>query len=258
MVRGPWSVVRGPWLSRGAGVTRRIGLDCIRDAALAETGGQGADWLLLAHRVRRTTPQEHLVFLPVRSLPSVASVFHTCWDWVGIIAWESVAKPRSTAEHGGARRRTAKSLFILHHHRQQRRSAPVRSAPPFSATPCLSVRRSRSRATAWRESLSLHSESNGAAEFADYRIGELTGTPPPQSLLSLFDLARGARCATQTRFTPRSPVSARSASPSESNPIRRAAVPRDGPNGRTTDHGTKNPLRLHRTGQSSHQVIQKL
>jgi len=38
-------------------------------------------------------------------------------------------------------------LLILHHHRQQRRSAPVRSAPPFSATPCLSLRRGRSHAT---------------------------------------------------------------------------------------------------------------
>jgi len=179
VVRGPWSVVRG---CRAGRVWRaESSWTELTTRTRTETGGRGADRLLLAHRVRRTTPQEHWVFLPVRSLPSVASVFHTCWDWVGIIAWESVAKPRSTAEHGGARRRTAKSLFILHHHRQQRRSAPVRSAPPFSATPCLSVRRSRSRATAWRESLSLHSESNGAAEFADYRIGELTGTPPPPS-----------------------------------------------------------------------------
>jgi len=177
---------------------------------------------------------------------------------LGLGRHHCLGKCREAAENGGVRRRTAKSLFILHQHHQQRRSASVRSAPPFSATLFLSLRRSRSRATAWRESHSRHTESNGAAEFADYRIGELTGTPPPQSLLSLFDLARGARCATQTRFTPRSPVSARSASPSESNPIRRAAVPRDGPNGRTTDHGTKNPLRLHRTGQSSHQVIQKL
>ncbi len=72
------------------------------------------------------------------------------------------------------------TLFIMHQRLQQRLSAPLRRSPPFFATPFLSLRRGRSRATGWRESLSRQQESNGAAEFADYRIGELPGTPPPQ------------------------------------------------------------------------------
>src|SRR6185437_11964273 len=55
-------MVHGPSRSsRGVSLARRMRLDCVGDADLAETSERGADPLRVAHRVCRATPPKRLV-----------------------------------------------------------------------------------------------------------------------------------------------------------------------------------------------------
>jgi hypothetical protein len=169
-------MVHGPWLVRGVGASRRIGLDCIGDADLAETSERGADPLRVAQRVCRATPKKHLAFVLLRSSPSHPSC------------------------------------------RSSNLSGP-----------------------AGRDGLSRRSRLNGLRRVPSWRRRKLAGTPPPQEA-SFLGLARGAPCATRSGSAPRSPVSAKSASPIQSNPIRRDALtPRTNHGPWTMDHGPRTP-----------------
>jgi len=98
VVRGPWSI----GIARGeSGAANRVGLSWGRGRGrkLADEARTGGYW-----RAESVAPQPKGIWLFIRSIGSLRVIrVSKCWDWVGVTASESVAKPRRTAENRGER-----------------------------------------------------------------------------------------------------------------------------------------------------------
>jgi len=152
-----------------------------------------------------------------------------------VLVGKELHLPRTRRECPGS---FAVQLFTIHQHLQQRPSAPLRSSPQFSATPCLSLRLGlRSCGPVARQALALQRVQRGCGVdgFADWGVDR--DATPTKSCLFL-DLAHRTPCPTRSESAPRPPVSALVRVPNSVQPdSERQAQPAPSPR-RTRDNPT--------------------
>ncbi len=153
--------------------------------------------LLPAHRVSRATPTS-IWFLNSFNPSHLCHRCSTCCGWSSIISPERVAKPRRTTEKCGELRRSAENCGevrrtaengrerlrgFIHQQLQQRPSAPIRSAPQFSAAPSLSLRGRRCSRMRRLCGAIVSRATQVRMESAEWKVER---TPPPQSRVCFF------------------------------------------------------------------------